>query len=178
MYNNYDLTFENDQTGEIKEAYKRIKKCIKRKRQLTEEDTNILLEFLKNESVEKIDIYKIIQENAQKEQAAAIKENSTNNISNQDMNVITSRTAIIINISQNMENIYDYFSQDITLVKEDLTNVNMKQLLEEYRLIKNYENDYGQYTTKETTLPVKMHVSIDELPKRIIKNRLTEKIYK
>ena len=54
----------------------------------------------------------------------------------------------------------------------------MKQLLEEYRLIKNYEKDYGQYTTKETTLPVKMHVSIDELPKRIIKNRLTEKLYK
>lgn len=177
MYNKYDLTFEKDQTGKIKEAYKRIKKNIKKKKEPSKEDTNMLLNFLKEESKVKQETYQEKQENARSTHDNAIKENMVNNMSTKDMNNITAKATISMNISQNMQTIYDCLSQDITLVKNEVTNTNMKRLLEEYRLIKNYENDYAPYATTDTTLPVKMHDAIDELPKRIIKNCLTEKRY-
>lgn len=158
-----------------KADFERIRTNLKNNQALTKQDTEILLNYLKQEAKEKEDTYKEGKWLKRKQRNTDIFNGIAKDMSTEEKDFIITQANIKISMDDNIENLYNYLGQDIKVVKSDKTPTRINYILEEYDNIKKYEENITDYMKTNTPLSTDLLPIINDQSEQIKKT--SEKIF-
>lgn len=148
-----------------KEDFIRIRENLEKKN-LTSEDTNILLKYLTDEAEQKEENYK---EKKWLERGKWHTFILNSNHSSEKKNKTVTQEEIKISIAENIENLYHLLLENVMEVKQDNPKDKLNPLLEKYDEITNYEDSFMPYINEDVPLATDLLPEVKNQSEKIVK---------